>query len=525
MLPVFPPPSEEDERPPGTVVRFDIYSHHVKVTEFGRPVKDALLAFCKTLAQMGLKKVGRKFIKAMVRVFVGVTRERSEFNFHINDLDRLINFLGNHGINERQIHKVYHDLYTPTTVSFDYIDSRSPRDYQAPIIEYIKEPGKFKVVTLDPGRGKTFIALSAIRDLKVRTFFCIKAMYIEKWVGDAEEAFSFKKGELLVIKGTASLQRLMEIAKAGELEAKIILCSNVTFQLFIKKYEMFPERLEEMGFPFTPHEFFEQLGVGLRVVDETHEFPHFNMRLDCYSHVPKVLGLSGTLLSDDAFLNRVYETMFPPEMRYNDNDRDVYMTVDALFYRMPNADDRVAFMNHAMKSYSHIKFEQSIMKSKRLTQAYVNMVCDIVLRRFVEIRQDGQKMVIYFATVDFCTIATEELKRRHPTLNVTRYVSDDDYSEMLECDIIVSTLKSLGTAIDVPGLRVGLMTDALGSMQANLQCAGRLRRMKDWPDVSPEFLYLVNGDIQRHVDYHEKKRDIFKGRVVAHHETITGYVV
>lgn len=525
MLPVFPTPSNhsKDDRPPGTVVRLDVYSHHVKVTGFGRPVKDALLSFCRTLAQYGLKKVGRRFIKAMTRVFVGVTSDRRQFNFHINEMDRLINHLGNAGIAEKQIHIVHHGLYEPLHVEYDYIDERDPRDYQVPIIKYIKSPGKIKVVTLDPGRGKTFIALSAIRDMKVRVFFCIKAMYIEKWVSDVEEAFKLKKGELLVVKGTKSLQDLMRLAEAGELEAKIILCSNTTFQLFLKTYEIFNADVESKGYPFSPEVFFEKLKVGLRVVDETHETAHFNYRLDCYSHVPKILGLSGTLTSDDPFMNQVYETMFPEEIRYNDNDRHVYMTVDALMYRMPDADNRISFINHALKSYSHIRFEQSIMKRKRLTEAYVEMVADIVLKRFVEKREVGQKMVIYFATVDFCTIMAEELKRRHRHLEVTRYVSEDDYAEMLKCDIIVSTLKSLGTAIDVPGLRVALLTDALGSKQANLQCSGRLRFMKDWPDVSPEFLYLVCEDIEKHLDYHYKKQKIFQGRVVAHHVTSTAY--
>lgn len=526
MLPVFPTPpdhSQEESSPPGTVVRFDIYSHHVKVTKFGRPVKDALLSFCRTLAQFGLKKVRGRFIKAMTRVFVGVTSDRRQFCFHINEIDNLINHLGNNGIKEAWIHKVYHDLYTPVTTPFHYIDKRSPRDYQAPIIEYIKQPGKIKVVTLDPGRGKTFIALSAIRDMKVRTFFCIKAMYIEKWVSDVEEAFKLKKGELLVIKGSDSLKNLMNLAKAGELKAKIILCSNTTFQLYLKLFESENGNVKDKGYAFDPEEFFEKLGIGFRVVDETHETAHFNYRMDCYSHVPKVLGLSGTLVSDDPFMNRVYETMFPSEIRYNDNDRHVYMTVDALLYSIPNADDRISFINHAMKSYSHIRFEQSIMKRKGLTKAYLDMVEDITRHRFVEKREIGQKMVIYFATVDFCTLASDRLKEEYPHLNVTRYVSDDDYSEMLSCDIIVSTLKSLGTAIDVPGLRVALLTDALGSKQANLQCSGRLRPMKDFPDTSPEFLYLVCKDIQKHFDYHQKKLDIFRGRVVEHRITHTNY--
>lgn len=527
MLPVFPKASSssEDEKPPGAVVRFDIYSHHVKVSSIGRPAKDALLSFCRTLAEFGLVKVGRRFQRGMVRVFVGVFRDRSQFNIHINELDRLINHMGNRGIPEHQIHQVHHDLYEPGKVEYDYHDPRTPRDYQTPIIDYIAAPGDTKAVTLDPGRGKTFIALKVIAQMQVRVFFCIKAMYIEKWIGDIHEAFNLNKGDLLVVKGSKPLKDLMWMAENGDLNYKIIICSNTTFQLFLKQYEYYNGDLDTLGVPFPPSQLFQKLDVGMRVVDETHETAHFNYRLDCHTHVSKVLGMSGTLFSEDPFTESIYQTMFPEDIRYNDNDRHVYMTVDALMYRAPNADDRIQYMNHAMKSYSHVKFEQSIMKRKRMLKAYLNMVMDIVLKRFVEKREPGQKMLVYFATVDLCTIAAKALKERHPHLHVTRYVQEDDYEEMLTNDLIITTLKSLGTAIDVPGLRIALLTDALGSWQANRQCSGRLRFLKDWPETSPEFIYLNCQDISKHLDYHEKKKKYFQGRVVAHHVTQTGYEI
>ena len=509
--------------PAGAVVRIDVYSHHIKVTRFNRRIKDALLVYCRDIAQYGLKKVGRRFVKAMLRVFVGVTKDREEFHFHVNQLGEVIRHLGNSGIPERQIHMVRHRLYEPVEVEFDYIDKRDARDYQEPIIDYIVEDGKIKVVTLDPGRGKTFIALRAMNILETRVFFNIKAMYIEKWIADAKEAFNLKKGDLMVVKGSSHLKRLIDLAKAGELEAKIILCSNMTFYKYLKDFEYWREDMLELGYGCLPGDFFETLGVGLRVIDEVHQDFHLNFRQDLYTHVPKTLSLSGTLESDDAFINRMYEIMFPHDQRYKGNTRDIYIGVEALFYTFWNVDEKIRYVNKAMKSYSHILFEQSVMKNKPVLKQYVDMVADITQDRYVDVRQKGQKMLNFQATVDLCTITAKELQRRHPTLKVTRYVSEDDYEEMLECDIIVSTLKSLGTAIDVPGLRVALLTDGLGSRQANLQCMGRLRRMKDYPDVTPEFLYLVCSDIEKHRTYHEKKKDVFRGRVVYHREIMTQY--
>lgn len=514
--------SEEEVqlRPPGAVVRVDVYSHHIKVTSFGRQVKQALLEYCKGIAQYGLKKVGpRKFVRAMLKVFVGVTRDREEFRFHINQLSDVLRHLSNYGFYHKQVWIVNHEIYEPPTIEFNFIDTRVPRDDQAEIIDYIVDEGKTKVVTLDPGRGKTFIALTAINLIEQRVFICIKAMYIEKWVGDIKVAFKLETNDLIVIQGINSFKKTIALAKAGLLEAKFIICSNMTFYGYLRDYEIYKNEIIDVGYDCLPEDFYQTLGVGLRLIDEVHQDFHLNFRQDLYAHVPKTLSLSGTLESDDPFINRMYVTMFPPAERFRQHERDVYVAVEALVYRIPHVDNRINYINKSLKSYSHIKFEQSIMRNKVLLREYINMICDIVQKRFVNIKEDNQKMVIYHSTVEMCGLVATELAKRQAALTVSRYVSEDEYEDMLESDIIVSTLKSLGTAIDIPGLRVVLLTDALGSRQANLQVMGRLRRLKEWPDTTPEFLYLVCEDIEKHKEYHRKKKEIFAGRVIRHEIT------
>lgn len=514
----------------GTVVTRDtsrltieIYSHHYSVTGFNSIDRETVLSFCRQFAQMGLKMIGRgKFIRGMLRVFVGVTLDRTEFRFHINTLEDFYTHIANYGIKSSNIKTVTHKAFVPAAIELNYIDTRTPREYQAPLIEYIVASGKFKIVTLDPGRGKTFIALSAIRDLKVRTFFCIKAQYIEKWISDTEEAFDIKPGELMVIRGTSNLKKLLELAKEGELTAKIILCSNSTFQRYLKDYEKYKNRITEFGYPCKPHEIWKLMGIGLKVVDESHETLHFNYRLETYTHVAKTLALSGTLFSDDPFITRMQDIMHPPEYRLSETDRHIYVAAEALLYNIENVDAKVKYINHGMKSYTHVKFEQSILKSKVLLDQYINMVVSITQDRFVNKMEKGQRMAIYFSTKEMCTIASGILSKEYPDLNVVRYIGEDDYEDMLDGDIIVTTLKSLGTAIDVPGLRVILLTDALGSMQLNIQVMGRLRPLKGWDDVTPEFLFLVCQDIDKHIEYYNKKKEIFHGRVVSFNTTSTG---
>ena len=504
-------------------MRLVVGSHFVRVTEFNPHGRYVLMDFCRGMAQYGLERLpGGRFRKVMLRIFAGANKERTFFHFHRHQLDQLITHLGSNGFPKERLYVEYLDLPVLEDVEFDVVDVREPRDYQKKFIDYICNDQHSNIVTLDPGRGKTFIFLTAMARLKKRTMFVIKPMYIEKWIGDIDESIRLKSGELMVIRGGKDMKAFTQLAAAGLVDSKIIIVSNMTYLNYLKEYERFSEDFEGLGYGCEPHELCTKAGVGIKIIDEIHQDWHLNYRQDLYNHVWKSVGLSGSLLSDDPFINNTYDIVFPNELRVDNGERDIYVVAKALEYHL-TTHKGISYKNHARKSYSHVMYEQSLMKRPDRLTAYFKMITEIVYRSYVSVREEGQKMIVFAATVDMCTILAKWLHQHNPTLNVQRYVSDDDYEEMLEADLIVSTVKSLGTAIDVPDLRVCLLTDALNSKQANIQCLGRLRRLKRWPETTPEFYYLVNVDINKHVEYHQRKLEIFKGRVVAHKTITTDY--
>lgn len=510
-------------------LRIIVASHHVRVTDFDHRVKFALLEFCRGLAQYGMERMPNgHFKRAMLRVFVGVAHDRSFFHFHRNELDDLKRHLKLYGFNETNIQYEYLVENYGLATSFDVIDKRTPRDDQIPKIEYVGQDGVTKIITVDPGRGKTFMALTAIASYGKRVFICIKAMYIKKWIGDIEAAFKLKKGDLMVIQGSKQLALATNLAVADALDAKIIICSNTTFYNYLKDYEKYKDGLIDIGYGCTPPNFYQTLGIGFRLIDEVHQDFHLNYRQDLYMHCQKALSLSGTLEGDDDFLNRRKEVMFPKRERIDNGERVIYTTVEALAYRLRQP-TRLKWINRARKSYSHIIFEQALMepKNKESLRAYLEMNADIIQQNYRRVMKEGQKCLMYFATVEMCTLMADYLRPRHPDLKVMRYTAEDDFDEMLESDIIVSTLKSLGTAQDIPKLLHVYMTDGLGSSQANLQAMGRLRDtiLKIWPDAIPTFFYLVCVDIEKHIEYHQRKEETFRGRVVSHKLYTTDYQI
>ena len=69
---------------------------------------------------------------------------------------------------------------------------------------------------------------------------------------------------------------------------------------------------------------------------------------------------------------------------------------------------------------------------------------------------------------------------------------------------------SAGTAVDKYGLTDVFMSTSIDSIQSNEQAMGRLRELRQWPDMTPRFHYFFAGNIEKQVMYHERKKKLFE---------------
>lgn len=514
-------------------MKIDVYSHAIKVTQVysDRDLR-ALLSFCKPLVEMGLEKKGKRFYPKPLRTYAAATRDRKEFSFHRNQLNDLKFHLFNKlYFKEHEAPITYHatslDIYPRH--DFKVVQMFPPRERQVGIIDYVLDNvtgGKWdaiiKMVTLQTGGGKTFIAQYCMNVLKVRTVIHFKGGYVERWKGDLLKTFEFKKGELLIVRGSKDLIALQEMMLAGELKAQVIIITTATMRDYFKDYEESNGRSKV--YPIKPIDFYPKMEVGFRIGDEIHQEFHNNFRIDLYTHVPKSLSLSATMEASDAFKNRMYAIAYPPNQRHDGGGYDAFIAVTALKYNL-DVNTKIRYMG--AQGYSHTTFEESVMKNERVLKNYLKLIDRAVYDRFVSKFEWGQKMLIFCARVDMCTLLVERLKKMHPDLTTVRYVGSegDSYEELLEADIGVTTVGSGGTAIDIPNLRVSIMTTFLDSRQSNEQVLGRTRRLKGWPDVTPEFVYFVCMDIEQSVKYMNNKKSFFSGKVISHGEIMSTIVL
>lgn len=443
--------------------------------------------------------------------FVSYIKEKNEYYFHIHQFYHLYNFLKKEEIAFNPTYTENKSHYSVETVEMSVKKEWQPRDYQKPVVDFLLEdPKGSKLVSLKTGQGKTFIALYSIAKLMSRLAIVILPIYIDKWVKDILTIHNAKAEDILVIQGSKNLKLLIELAKNNELDNKYIIFSSRTLQEFISRYEENPYLIEE-EYGISPIDLFPLLKVGVLLIDETHQHFHAIYKILLHTNVHYHIGLSATLISDNYTVSRIQKLVYPEKNIYGEkiNDRyiDVYpiaYDIDSKFLKM------IKTTFYGSNKYSHVAFEKSILKRDFLLQKYFNLIKKTIEDYFINEYTRGDKLLIFISTVELGTQLSQYLQNCYPKFIVKRYCEDDPY-EHLECaDIIVSTIISAGTAVDIKNLRVVIQTVSISSSVANIQSLGRLRKLED-RDV--KFCYLYSNQINKQLEYHKKRVELFTPRV------------
>jgi hypothetical protein len=368
----------------------------------------------------------------------------------------------------------------------------------------------------------TFLALYSAYKMGIRWMLVTRGGYVDKWIEDVEKTYKIPRDRIIVIKGEKALLKAIDKAKQGDFDFDVILMSTGGYSDYIKHYEQYLGT--ELGDMYMdPRALGMLFGVGLRVVDEAHQMLHAYYRIDLYSHYPKVLFLSATILGNDALEKRVHEIIYPANKRYNGAEWKCYIHATGLKYNLAEP-SKARFTDHR-KNYSHVIFEQYLMRNKEKLKHYLNMIANLA-NDFLKKRKPGQKYLIFASTVDMCDLVVKDLKsRKYSGVVIGRYVAEDNLEDIYGYDIIVTTPGSGGTGIDIPDLATALSTSAISSGKLNIQMLGRLRELKNYPGEEPEYQYLICADIPKQLDYHRQKLELFQGKVKSHKVQHTGALI
>jgi hypothetical protein len=365
----------------------------------------------------------------------------------------------------------------------------------------------------------TACGLMTTAHYKVRTAFVMASGHFKTWIDSTKWVLDIDHAkDICVIQGREHLVNLVKLSLAGQNEYKLIFISIATIRAFLKDYLTEGYTIEGV----TPYELFPTLGVGMRIVDESHENIHALVTATTFTHVRRAIYLSATLVSEDEKINNQYLKIFPMEDRFKDVSQNEHAKCISVTYRLEHP-DKVKCTG--TKGYSHVTYEQWLMANRTAETRYYEFIESLAEQAFVSDYQDEQKLLIFCATTEMCERLANRLSKLYPQFKTSAYTATYAPEVLYTNDIIVSTPTSAGTGKDIPNLRACISTVAIGSVQRNLQLLGRLRPIKKYPHIAPVYYWLTCLDIQQHREYDVRKREQFSGKCASIGDMPTNVVV
>jgi superfamily II DNA or RNA helicase len=437
----------------------------------------------------------RSTLKQKDKSFYTHIAHTNEYRFSIQMLPMFMRTLSFYGLTRAEISARIHKTYDIAKLNVKWNKNFIMRAYQKRYIKALLDmQNPIGLIDLKTGMGKSAIGMKAISRLNMRTAILILPKYIQKWIDDVKKYTDVKDDEIYVVQGSDSLVQLMEMK---DIKYKFIIFSMRTVSNYITSYED-----HEFTYPVLPQDLMKHLGVGSLLNDETHQHFHAVYKASLYFDVKRFIGLSATLDSNQKDIKEIYYTLFPTKNRISGLvEYERYLLVKAIRFTVDNPK---AILFKGPQGYNHNLFEQSVMRNSVLLRDYIEMIMFYVKAGYIARKKKGEKLLIFAASVRMCTILRNYIAVTYPKLDVRRYVEDDDYDNLMEADICVSTVISSGTAVDIPGLISVIQTISISSLQANLQAAGRLREI-DGRDVI--YYYIYAGNIKNQYKMHIDRKD------------------
>jgi hypothetical protein len=498
------------------ILKIERYTHGVRISGFTRETFGKMHRFLEGLSLKEPKKIpGRGMIMELKKRYYGVTDDRTEVFIHRNCLDSFIHHMESNNVPRDRM--AIEDVPVPKYTKAEYLvyEKYVLRDYQEIIQEDIlREYLHSARVDLQTGRGKTLVSLASLSKLGCKALVMVPPKYFGIWKEALLNTYKDVEQRFVTISGSAELQKLIDRGLEDDLDdIDVIIMSAVTYRAYIDTYERLGSQIHTVGYNVPPPRFHEVIKVGCQINDEIQEDPGLVFRIDMYTNVAKQIYLSATPYTGNAYVTKMIDVMLPPETACRLPNYDVYINVMGILYSEPKVKPK-DYLTPFKNTYNHARYETVMMKDPKRLDLYFKMVKRLIEGLYVKDRLPKQKMLLLCATVAFIERLVTYLKKEFPDLEIGGHVSGSPYAKLLTNDLTVSTIKSSGTGVDIPNLREALLLQATDSKKDNVQILGRLRKLRDFPDVTPRLACLVCNNIPHHTRYWVNKKEHFAGKTL-----------
>ena len=358
----------------------------------------------------------------------------------------------------------------PFVYNSDIMLRYKPKDEkQATTLKFILGRDEFRkykdcsqyLISLTMGGGKTYIstAFFAITSLKpLVVCYGIE----EQWRARLKEYTNLKDREIFTIKGMDSIRILMrhpaeELAK----KYKVYIATHGTL------LSLFDTGMENL------HRLFIHLGIGVKVIDEAHRNFMNTCKIDYSTNTMKTIYLTATPALGDAKKNKIFGLYFKnvPKIDLFD-ESDKHTKYIALRY---SSNPTLMEINNCMtnRGFNIISYADYVVRKPNfyyMLDIVFDFMAKIPGKKLLYIASNNAIMTIY-------NYIMTNFKYRYYVDSIGIYTSINPNKQLaLEKEIILTTSKSAGEALDIHGLMCAVnLADPTKSEPLVEQRFGRVR--------------------------------------------------
>lgn len=412
------------------------------------------------------------------------------------------------GMNLKYLYHIYPNKRVVYDNSFDkqksviFKSNYEPRDSkQEESINFLLNDDDNKMLCLKTGGGKTFCTIYALSKIKKRSMVIVdNDKTMTQWKDEFVKFTSLSENDIYLISGSDSIEKIVKAKK--DLNFRVFIASHRTISSFATK-----NGWDKIG------ELFRILQVGNKVYDEAHvEFKNIFM-IDVHTNTKTTIYLTATPGRSNHKEDMVYQNMFKTvpkyglEEKFQNNYHHIYYigyNSNPTLTEEAKCQNRYGFSVNDFSDYCFSETKYPILLN--LVEHFLNLCLK---------RNEGTKIAILIHKVDHVQKLYDDLTKKFPNKSFGRFCSlvpTKEREKELDADIIISTDKSLGKAVDIKNLQYLMMFVPTSSKIVSEQVLGRLRYIEGKKVVYFDFTDLgFNACVKQR----QKRKQLLDKKAVA----------
>ena len=343
---------------------------------------------------------------------------------------------------------------------------------------------------LNTGVGKSFCVLAATAILQEATAIVTSSTdWLDQWGKYILEYTDTQESEIYPIIGSASIHRLL---KRDVSKYKYFLVSIQTLVSYARDNGW--NKISEL---------FQYMGIGIKCYDEAHLQFDAISKIDAYTNTARTWYVTATPARSSEEEDALYKAYLKnvPSIDLFDEEETPHTDYVAIEYNSrPNPVELTScFSNYGFNKNAYCDY---IIKKDNFYKA-------LCIALYLGLK-NKKKNIIYIAKIETIEIVYNWIVYNFPLLayEIGVYnsaVSEDIKLEQLNKRIILSTIKSLGTAKDIKGLKsVMNLADPFKSEVLARQSLGRTR------DDGTYYFDFIDVGFKKLKEYERVKKPIFE---------------